>query len=151
MELASKRYQVDDTFAAQELFHSRGWTDGLPVVPPTPDAVDACLDWAGLPAGHLIGVEPVRERAITAEKLAINAVMAGCLPMHFPVVVAAWTALLQEEFLLHGASASTGGCAVLLILNGPVRQEIGATGGFNALGSADRATTVIGQIGRAHV
>ena len=60
--------------------------------------------------------------------------MAGCLPMHFPVVVTAWTAMMQEEFLMHGATASTGGCAVLVVLNGPIRLEIGASGGFNALG-----------------
>ena len=98
MTLSSKRYEVDDFQAAQEFFHSRKWTDGLPVVPPTADAVQACLDWALMPADHLIGIEPVRERPITAEKLAVNAVMAGCLPMHFPVVVAAFTAMLQEPF-----------------------------------------------------
>ena len=145
MQLNSKVYDVEDVFAAQEFYHSSGWTDGLPVVPPTPEAVAACLDWAGTAPNQLIGIEPVRERSITAEKLAINAVMAGCLPMHFPVVVAAWTAMLQEEFLLHGASASTGGCAVMLVLNGPIRQEIGTDGTFNALGSSDRATSVIGR------
>ena len=111
MELSSRRYQVDDLQSAQEFFHSRNWTDGLPVVPPTPDAVAACLDWTMVPGDHLVGIEPVRQRAITAEKLAVNAVMAGCLPMHFPVVVTAFTAMLQEPFLLHGATASTGGCA----------------------------------------
>ena len=145
MSLASKRYEVEDILAAQEFYHSRKWTDGLPVVPPTPDAVQACLDWAMLPADHLIGIEPVRERAITAEKLAINAIMAGCLPMHFPLVVATVTAMLQEPFLVHGATASTGGCAVFVVINGPVRQEVGMSGSFNALGSSDRATTVIGR------
>lgn len=145
MPLASRRHTVDDIHAAQEYFHSRGWTDGLPVVPPTPEAVQACLDWAMLPADHLVGIEPVRERAVTAEKLAINAVMAGCLPMHFPVVVTAFTAMLQEPFLLHGATASTGGCAVLVVINGPVRQELGMDGTFNALASSDRATTAIGR------
>ena len=75
---SSKRLEVEDGRAAQELFHSRGWSDGLPVVPPTSDAVTACLEWALLQPGHLIGVEPVRQRAITAEKVAVNAVMAGC-------------------------------------------------------------------------
>jgi hypothetical protein len=145
MQLNSKLYDVDDFFAAQELFHSSGWTDGLPVVPPTSEAVAACLDWAGMEPAQLVGIEPVRERSINAEKLAINAVMAGCLPMHFPVVVAAWTAMLEQEFLLHGASASTGGSAVLLVLNGPIRNEIGSDGTFNALGSSDRATSVIGR------
>ncbi len=65
--------------------------------------------------------------------------------MHFPVVVTAWTAMMQEDFLMHGATASTGGCAVLVVLNGPIRLEIGAGGTFNALGNSDRATAVIGR------
>jgi hypothetical protein len=88
--LASKAYEVEDFAAAQEFYHSSGWTDGLPVVPPTESAVAACLEWALMPPDQLIGIEPVREQPITAEKLAINAVMAGCLPMHFPVVATAW-------------------------------------------------------------
>ena len=143
--LSSKAYDVDDFVAAQELFHSNGWTDGLPIVPPTEAAVQACLDWALMPPDQLIGVEPVREQPITAEKLAINAVMAGCLPIHFPIVATAWQAMMQEEFLLHGATSSTGGCAILIIINGPVRLEIGANATFNALGNSDRATSVIGR------
>jgi hypothetical protein len=76
MYLASKTYDVDDIWAVQELYHSNGWTDGLPIVPPTPDAVEACLEWAMTPPQQLLGVEPVRGVPITAEKLAINAVMA---------------------------------------------------------------------------
>ena len=94
---------------------------------------------------QLVGVQPVRGVAVTAEKLAINAVMAGCLPTHFPVVLACFAALLRPEFLLHGATASTGGCAVLVVLNGPVRRELDASGGFNALGNSGRATAVIGR------
>ena len=116
-------------------------------MPPTEDAVEACLDWALMPPDQLIGIEPVREQPITAEKLAINAVMAGCLPMHFPVVATAWQAMMQDEFLLHGTTSSTGGCAVLVIINGPIRLEIGANATFNALANSDRATAVIG---RAH-
>ena len=143
--LNSRIYDVEDFAAAQELFHSNGWTDGLPVVPPTEAAVEACLDWAVMPPGQLIGIEPVRAQPITAEKLAINAVMAGCLPVHFPVVATAWQAMMKEEFLLHGVTSSTGGCAILLIINGPVRLEIGANATFNALGNSDRATSVIGR------
>jgi hypothetical protein len=143
--LTSRRYALDDVLAAQEFFHSRGWSDGLPVVPPTAAAVQACLDWALMAPEQLVGIEPVRERAITAEKLAVNAVMAGCLPMHFPVLVAAISAMLQEPFLLHGASASTGGCAMLVVVNGPVRRELGMSGSFNALGPSDRASTCIGR------
>ena len=145
MQLASKVYDAADISAVQELYHSNGWTDGLPIVPPTREAVEACLEWAMMPPEQLVGIEPVRAMPVTAEKLAINAVMAGCLPKHFPAVVTAWTAMMQEDFLLHGATASTGGCAVLVVLNGPLRHELGANGTFNALGSSDRATSVIGR------
>ena len=142
---ASERITVSNMMDAQEYFHSRNWTDGLPIVPPTEEAVQACLDWALVQPDTLVGVEPVRARAITAEKLAINTVMAGCLPMHFPVVVTAFTAMLEEPFLLHGSTASTGGCAILTVINGPVRKELGMDATFNALASSDRATTAIGR------
>ena len=145
MNLFSKYYDLNAACDVQEFYHSRGWTDGFPIVPPTPDAVEACLDWVNMSADELIGIEPVRERPVIAEKLAINAVMAGCLPVHFPAVVTAWSAMLKPEFLLHGATASTGGCAILVILNGPVRKEIAARSDFNVLGSSDRATSVIGR------
>ena len=77
MNLASTRYEVEDILAAQEFYHSRNWTDGLPVVPPTTDAVKACLEWAMLPEDHLIGIEPVRERSSAspsfAERVAVSA------------------------------------------------------------------------------
>jgi hypothetical protein len=145
MDLASKTYDVADIHAVQELYHANGWTDGLPIVPPTADAVRACLEWAMMPPDQLLGIEPVRGVPITAEKLAINAVMAGCLPMHFPAVVTALAAMLEPEFLLHGATASTGGCAVFIVLSGPVCRELGAAGSFNALGNSDRATATIGR------
>ncbi len=143
--LGSRRLRFDDVTAVQEHFHASGWTDGLPVVPPTGEAVQACLDWALLAPDEVIGVEPVRGRAIIAEKVAINAVMAGCLPMHFPVVVTAVNAMLAEPFLLHGATASTGGCGVLVVVNGPVRREIGMDPTFNAVGPSDRASSCIGR------
>ena len=145
MQLQSKIYEADHISAVQELYHSNGWTDGLPIVPPTEDAVRACLEWVMMPLDQLIGVEPVRGLAVTAEKLAINAVMAGCLPMHFPVVVTAWTAMMQEPFLLHGATASTGGCAVLVVLNGPIRLEIGASGPSMRWATAIAPPPVIGR------
>ena len=129
----------------RELFEARGWTDGLPITPPTPDRVAAALEAAVMEPGQVLGVETVRGRAITAGKAAINAVMAGCRPRDFAVVAAAVEAMCDPAFLLHGATSSTGGCAVLIIVNGPIRRELGMTGTFNALGGGDRASLAIGR------
>ena len=131
--------------SVRELFEARGWTDGLPIAPPTPERVAAALEAALTEPGQVLGVEPVRGRAITAQKAAINAVMAGCRPRDFAVVAAAVEAMCDPAFLLHGATSSTGGCAVMLIVNGPIRRELGMTGTFNALGGADRASLAIGR------
>lgn len=145
MPTLAKSYTSENFSSVQEFFHSRHWTDGLPIVPPTEEAIQAMLGWVVMPGDQLIGIEPVRERRITAEKLAINAIMAGCLPMHFPVVVAAFTAMLEDPFLLHGATASTGGCAIFVVVNGPIRDELGLDGTFNALAASDRGSTAIGR------
>jgi hypothetical protein len=143
--LTSRRFTLDDPQAAQEFCHDRGWTDGLPVLAPTPDAVGACLAAARVAPGQQVGVEPVRNRVIAAEKVAVNAVMAGCAPTHFPLVLAALTAMLAEPFLLHGATSSTGGAAVLLIVNGGGGLDAGLDGTFNALGPSDRGSTCVGR------
>jgi hypothetical protein len=142
--LRSRSIEVDDD-GVQELFRARGWTDGLPVVAPTPERVEAMLAWAGAEPGHVVGVESVKERALTAEKVAINAVLAGCLPPDFPVVVAAVEAVCRPEFLVHGATASTGGCAVMLVVNGPVRQQLGMSSAHSVLAGPDRASVCIGR------
>ena len=129
----------------RELFEARGWTDGLPITPPTPERVAATVEAAVIEPDQVLGVETVRGRAITAEKAAINAVMAGCRPRDFAVVAAAVEAMCDPAFLLHGTTSSTGGCAVLIIINGPIRRELGMTGTFNALGGADRASLAIGR------
>ena len=142
--LASVHSAGDDD-GVRELFEARGWTDGLPITPPTPDRVTAALGAALLGPDQVLGVETVRGRAITAQKAAINAVMAGSRPRDFAVVAAAVEAMCDPAFLLHGATSSTGGCAVLIIVNGPIRRELGMTGTFNALGGADRASLAIGR------
>jgi len=143
--LRSARIEVADAGAADELFQANGWTDGLPVVPPTEERVRAALAAAGLAPEAVIGVEPVRGLAITAEKVAVNSVMAGCLPEYLPVVVAAVEAMCDEAYLLHGSSASTGGSAPLLIVNGPVRARLGMHAGHNALANGSRANATIGR------
>ena len=143
--LRSARLEVDDALAADALFQERGWTDGLPIVPPTEERVGECLAWAHLEPDEVLGVEPVRRRTITAEKVAINAVMAGCLPPYFPVVATAVQAMCEEPFLLHGCTSSTGGSAPLLVVNGPVRREIGMHTTHNALANGSRANATIGR------
>ena len=143
--LASATYDVEDAFAANELFQRNGWTDGLPIVPPTESLVRAFLDAAGLKATDSIGVEPVRRRRITAEKVAIAAVMAGCLPEYLPVVVAAVKAMCEPQFGLHGATASTGGSAPFLVVNGPIRTSLHMNATHNVFGNASRANATIGR------
>lgn len=143
--LRSRTYDVADALAANELCHENGWTDGLPVVPPTEDLVGKFLAAAGRDPGEVIGVEPVRQRRITAEKVAINAVMAGCRPEYLPVVLAAVAAMCEPEFDLHGCTASTGGSAPLLIVNGPIRAEIGLNATHNVFANASRANATIGR------
>ncbi len=143
--LTSRRIELDDPAEAMEFFYQQGWTDGLPVVPPTPKRVEEFLEYAGNLPGDILGMIPARNRVITAEKVAINAVMAGCLPNYMPVIVAAIEAMCQEEFNLHGISATTGGTAPLLIVNGPAVQQLNINYGVNCFGPGVRANATIGR------
>lgn len=149
--LASTVHEVADAYAANELFQRNGWTDGLPIVAPTETLVRAFLDAAGLAADALLGVEPVRRRHITAEKIAIAAVMAGCLPEYMPVVVAVVRAMCEPEFGLHGCTASTGGSAPMIVVNGPVRTRLAMNATHNALANASRANATIGRAVRLFI
>lgn len=135
---------VDDAEVVDH-FRARGWTDGLPIVAPTPERVAAMLDWGAFAPDQILGFEPVKARALTAEKVAINAVMAGCIPQDFAVVAAAVEALCKPQLLLHGATSSTGGCAILLVVNGPIRHELGMSSAHSALAGPDRASVCIGR------
>ncbi len=143
--LRSGSYDVGDAFEAIELFQRNGWTDGLPIVPPTEELVLRFLGAAALQPGDVVGVEPVRRRRITAEKVAIAAVMAGCLPEYMPVVAALVRAVCEPEYGLHGCTASTGGSAPFVVVNGPIRREIGMNATHNALGNGSRANATIGR------
>jgi hypothetical protein len=145
MKITAESYEVADAFEANELFQRNGWTDGLPIVPPTEAGVTRFLHAAGLQPDDVVGVEPVRRRRITAEKLAIAAVMAGCLPEYMPVVVAAVKAMCAPEFGLHGTTASTGGSAPFIVVNGPIRTRLGMNATHNALANASRANATIGR------
>ena len=143
--LTSKRHQVQATSDPVEFCFQQGWTDGLPVVPPTADRVGAMLEAARLAPGKQIAFVEHRSVAITAEKVAINAVMAGCQPEYLPVVVAAVEGIGDPRWSYHGPGTSTGGAAVLMIVNGPIARELDINAGDNLFGPGWRANLTIGR------
>ena len=145
MRLAAAEYPVAGWAEAIEAYFERGWTDGLPVVPATAEAVGAFLDAARLAPDDIVLHEPVRRRAITAEKLAINAVLAGCRPDYMPVLLAALDAMADPAFSLHGAITSTGGSAIFVVVNGPIRHAMNLNAGSNVFGPGWRANATIGR------
>jgi len=143
--LHSTRIEVSDPLAAIEAYFERGWTDGLPAVPPTEERIWAMLDAMGKGPQDIIGEIPVRARTISGEKLAINAVMAGCLPAYAPVILAVTEALCDPAFSAHGPTASTSGMGVLIIVNGPIASQIGLNARENLFGPGWRANATIGR------
>ena len=126
----------------EEMFE-RGWTDGLPVVPPTRQRVDAMLGGADGAIG--IGEVPPSMGAATLERVAACAVLAGCRPAYFPVVVAAARAMLDPAFNLHGQAVTTQPAGQLVVVNGPVRRALGLNAGMGALGPGSRPNLTIGR------
>jgi hypothetical protein len=143
--LRSKRYPVETLDDAIELCFEKGWTDGLPVVPPTEAKVRAMLDAAGLDPGQEITFITNRQVAVTAEKVAVNAVMAGCRPEYMPVVVAAIEGIGDPRWQYHGPGTSTAGAAVLMIVNGPVARRLDFNSGDNLFGPGWRANATVGR------
>ena len=137
--------QWDSALEAIERCYELGWSDGLPVVPPTVERVDQFLEFAGRPAAEVVGEIPERRREITVAKVAANAVMAGCLPEYMPVVLAAVEGMLDPVFNLVGPSSSMGGAAVLAIVNGPAVQHLGINSRNNLFGPGNRANATIGR------
>jgi hypothetical protein len=129
----------------QEHFFENGWTDGLPIVPPTLDRVAEMLDGANEDADSIVGSLAERGLTITAEQVAINAVMAGCKPAYFPLVLAAVEALLDVGFNANAVLSSTGGAAPCAVVSGPLADEVGMNSGHNALGPGNRANATIGR------
>jgi hypothetical protein len=145
MELKSIKHTVQDLSGAIELCFTNGWTDGLPVVPATADRIEAMLSAAGLaPETELAFIEN-RQVSVTAEKVAINAVMAGCKAEYMPVVAAAIEALGDPLYGYHGPATSTGGSAVFMLVNGPIARELDINCGDNLFGPGWRANSTIGR------
>ncbi len=138
----------DDLLAAIDFCYEQGWTDGLPVVPPQVDRVKAMLAADARPADTVICHHPATTLDLSLHAAAVNAVMAGCLPEYFPVLVAAFEAMNRTEFNFHGSTASTGGSAPLLVVSGPIVDEIGMNADVNLFGPGNRANSTIGRATR---
>ena len=133
----------DDPLALLAAFTERAWGDGLPIVPPTPERVAAML--GDRDGARVLGAMPPLWRQATLDKLAINAVMAGCAPAAFPVIVAAVEAMLDPAFNLYGVQATTHPVAPLLVVNGPYGRRIGLHSGSGCFGPGFRANATIGR------
>jgi len=145
MQLKSRHFEAADMAAAMELCHEMGWSDGLPVVPPTAGLVGAMLEACALEPDHEVAFIENRQVSVRAEKIAINAVLAGCKPEYMPVIVAAVEALADPLYGYHGPGTSTGGAAVLMIVNGPIARELGINNDHNLFGPGWRANATIGR------
>ena len=141
--LTARQVELADLEDEVEVAYARGWTDGLPVVPPTEERVLRML--AGRDPSAVVAVVPPDLVPCTVEKVAINAVLAGCLPEHLPVVLAAVEAACTDEFNAHGLLATTYFSSPVVIVNGPVVRAIGMNSGVNALGQGNRANATIGR------
>jgi len=143
---AARTLEVEnDSLAVNELYQERGWTDGLPIVPPTQERVREFLGWTERDRYEVVAVLPPRQGEATVERLAINAVLAGCRPEYFPVVVAAVEAVADPAFNLDAVQATTHPVTPLLIVNGPIGRRIGLNASYNAFGQGFRANVTIGR------
>ena len=150
---ASSRSPLESTAASPvpegtdlvEWYFEQGWGDGLPVVPPTPEKLAAMLEALGGEPALVECRVPPRWGSLTREVLAVNLVMAGCLPAYAPVVRAAMLALCDKPFNLNGVQSTTHMAAPLLVVNGPIRYKIGMNPGHNVFGSGNRANATIGR------
>ncbi|HUI27033.1 MAG TPA: hypothetical protein VL403_13190 [Candidatus Kryptonia bacterium] len=134
-----------DPAAFLEFAERHGWGDGLPLIPPTAERVQAMLDFVAESPATLVGsVEPQRGEA-TVEKIAVNAVMAGCRPEYFPVVVAAVRAVCDPRFNLYALNTTTCCATPALMINGPARHALGIECGYSCLGHNGRANATIGR------
>ncbi len=144
--LSSEKIKVIDSI--EEVYRTyceRGWGDGLPIIPPTEERVRWMLSGCARPPQETIALLPPGMGAATIEKIAVNAVMAGCLPEYLPVIIAAVEAVAEEKFNLLGVQATTHPCGVLTVINGPLGRILGINSSGNAFGPGVRANATIGR------
>jgi hypothetical protein len=143
--LKSRRIEIGSDEDEHEAMFARGWSDGLPLVPPTEERVLRMLDGTARDPQEVLGLVPPDLAPATVEKIGVNAVMAGCKPEYLSVVLAAVEAVLEEEFAMHGVLATTMFVGPVVVVNGPVRRRIGMNSKGNALGQGNRANAAIGR------
>ncbi len=143
--LQARTVELTEAEDIMEACYDRGWSDGLPVVPPTPLRVMRMLKGSSRDAAEIIGNLPPDNAPCSIEKIAINAVMAGCKPEYFPLIIASVEAALQDRFCLHGLLCTTYFSSPVMVVSGPIAKQIGMNAGVNALGQGNRANATIGR------
>lgn len=145
-QLVSNRIELPDSLEEiNEYYYRQGWTDGLPIIPPTEARVAKMLSGTPRKPQEVLGEFAPSYSAATVEKLAINAVMAGCLPRYMPVIITAVEAMMEKQFNLYAMVITTHGANPLAIINGPIRQELEINSGYNVFGQGTRANAAIGR------
>lgn len=143
--MVARRIELGDGEDVFEFMFERGLTDGLPVVPPTPQRVKLMLAGTRRDPREIVATVPPNLAPASVEKVAVNAVMAGCKPEYLPVVIAALEAICTDEFNIHGIMATTWGATPVIVVNGPIRHRLGMNMGMMALGYGNRANASIGR------
>lgn len=145
MELTSRVFETTDIESAVEFCYQQGWTDGLPVVPPTRGAIERIIAHLKRDPREVVGIIPPRDGVATIESIAVNCVMAGCKPEYVPIVIAAVDAMLEERFNLNGVQTTTHGCAPLVMVSGPAVRKLGFNTKEGAFGHGCRPSATIGR------
>ncbi len=143
--IAARRVRLGEQQDPIEACFDAGWSDGLPVVPPTEARVYSMLQGTARDPAEVLGQIPPNIVPCTVEKVAVNAVMAGCKPEYLPLVLTAVECILDRRFALHGVLPSTRYVGPVLIVNGPIARRIGMNAGINVLGQGNRANATIGR------
>ncbi len=143
--LAARRIEIAELEDTHEAMYERGWSDGLPLIPPTTTRVQKMLTGTSRSPSEVVATIPPNLVDCTVEKAAVNAVMAGCRPEYFPIVLAAVEAVCTDTFNMHGLLATTMPVSPVLVVNGPIAERIGMNTGINALGQGNRANSTIGR------
>jgi hypothetical protein len=143
----NEKNHIDPHKAAEliEAYYQQGWTDGFPVIPPSEHSIRAMLAAAGLQENTVIATITTRNTVITADKVALNAVLAGCLPEYMPVIVSAVRGLSHPDFSYHGMATSTGGASLAIVVNGPIVKKLGINARDNVFGPGPRSNMTIGR------